>query len=117
MSLHRQIGLPLTFLMSVTVPGRKFDDFRNAEAAGAVINADTWITELADRPGLPGEDLAQTLESVLNMPSPVRQTRSECIFRPQTLFQPPFAAVKVTGALFHTQGGLGIDDQARVIMQ
>ena len=41
--------------------GRKFDDFRNAEAAGAVITADT-ITELADRLGLPGEDLAQTLE-------------------------------------------------------
>jgi fumarate reductase flavoprotein subunit len=29
--------------------------------------------------------------------------------------QPPFCAVRVTGALFHTQGGLQIDRQARVI--
>jgi len=27
----------------------------------------------------------------------------------------PFAAVKVTGALFHTQGGLRVDDEARVL--
>ncbi|WP_324288623.1 FAD-binding protein [Hoeflea alexandrii] len=29
----------------------------------------------------------------------------------------PFFAVKVTGALFHTQGGLMIDDQARVVRE
>jgi fumarate reductase flavoprotein subunit len=28
--------------------------------------------------------------------------------------QPPFKAVKVTGALFHTQGGLAVDGEARV---
>lgn len=28
---------------------------------------------------------------------------------------PPYAAVKVTGALFHTQGGLVVDDDARVL--
>jgi len=28
---------------------------------------------------------------------------------------PPLAAVKVTGALFHTQGGLVVDGQARVL--
>ena len=28
---------------------------------------------------------------------------------------PPYHAVKVTGALFHTQGGLDIDEQARVL--
>ena len=31
--------------------------------------------------------------------------------------QPPFYAVKVTGALFHTQGGLLIDTQARVLRE
>jgi fumarate reductase flavoprotein subunit len=30
---------------------------------------------------------------------------------------PPFYAIKVTGALFHTQGGLDIDAQCRVLMQ
>ena len=29
----------------------------------------------------------------------------------------PYCAVKVTGALFHTQGGLAIDRQARVLRQ
>ena len=28
---------------------------------------------------------------------------------------PPFAAAKVTGALFHTQGGLRVDEHARVL--
>jgi len=28
--------------------------------------------------------------------------------------EPPFFGIKVTGALFHTQGGLVIDDDARV---
>jgi fumarate reductase flavoprotein subunit len=28
---------------------------------------------------------------------------------------PPFKAVKVTGALFHTQGGLAVDTSARVL--
>ena len=94
--------------------GRKFDDFRNAEAVGAVITADT-IIELADRLGLPGEDLAQTLERCAEYAQSGAPDPFGRIFQPQTLLQPPFAAVKVTGALFHTQGGLGIDDQARVI--
>ena len=28
---------------------------------------------------------------------------------------PPYYAVKVTGALFHTQGGLNVDERARVL--
>ena len=31
--------------------------------------------------------------------------------------EPPYHAVKVTGALFHTQGGLDIDAQCRVLRQ
>ena len=36
-------------------------------------------------------------------------------FDDKNRLQPPYYAVKVTGALFHTQGGLVIDKQARVI--
>lgn len=36
-------------------------------------------------------------------------------FTPDDLLQPPFHAVKVNGALFHTQGGLVIDAEARVL--
>ena len=35
-------------------------------------------------------------------------------FAPEQHFAPPFHAVKVTGALFHTQGGLVIDAACRV---
>jgi fumarate reductase flavoprotein subunit len=31
------------------------------------------------------------------------------------MLTPPFHAVRVTGALFHTQGGLALDDRARVL--
>jgi fumarate reductase flavoprotein subunit len=35
-------------------------------------------------------------------------------FEPEHALVPPFHAVKVTGALFHTQGGLAVDMHARV---
>ena len=35
-------------------------------------------------------------------------------FAPEQRLQSPFCAVKVTGALFHTQGGLAIDATGRV---
>ena len=35
-------------------------------------------------------------------------------FSGKTPLHPPFYAVKVTGALFHTQGGLEVDEHARV---
>ena len=31
--------------------------------------------------------------------------------------QPPYFAVRVTGALFHTQGGLAVDEKAFVLQQ
>ena len=34
-----------------------------------------------------------------------------------TRLRPPFHAIKVTGALFHTQGGLDIDAQCRVLRE
>ncbi len=36
-------------------------------------------------------------------------------FRNAPALEAPFCAVRVTGALFHTQGGLRIDAQARVL--
>jgi fumarate reductase flavoprotein subunit len=36
---------------------------------------------------------------------------------PKRALQAPFYAVKVTGALFHTQGGLDIDTHCRVLRE
>ncbi len=71
---------------------RGFPDFQQAEAAGALRTA-------ADKPSL-----ARLIGCpVLALDSALDR------------FQPPYHAVKVTGALFHTQGGLDIDAQCRVL--
>jgi fumarate reductase flavoprotein subunit len=70
---------------------REFPDFREAEAAGALRTAFD-CTELAAIIGCARSSLPAQIER----------------------FGPPFHAVRVTGALFHTQGGLDIAADCRV---
>ena len=94
--------------------GREFEDFRVAEEAGAVITADT-IDELAAALGIDKKALNETLaacETIAEEGQPDEFGRS---FDHAKLLTPPYAAVKVTGALFHTQGGLVINDHAQVL--
>jgi len=74
--------------------GRTFPDFVTAEAAGAVRHA-ADAAALAEVIGCTPEALAGTLAG--------------------TRLAAPFHAIKVTGALFHTQGGLDIDARCRVL--
>ncbi|MEO7245406.1 MAG: FAD-dependent oxidoreductase [Rubrivivax sp.] len=72
--------------------GREFPDFVAAEAAGAVRRAaDT--AALAALIGCATEPLARTLAV--------------------TPLRPPYGAIRVTGALFHTQGGIDVDARCR----
>jgi fumarate reductase flavoprotein subunit len=71
---------------------RTFPDFCAAEAAGALRRADSRAA-LASVIGCAEHDLSADLAR----------------------FEPPFYAVRVTGALFHTQGGLDIDADCRVL--
>lgn len=89
--------------------GMTFEDYRNAFVAGAIRSADT-IEELADGFGLPRGTLAKTLEAS-RRPGRDRWGRD---FQGKAPREAPFYGVKVTGALFHTQGGLAIDPSARV---
>lgn len=89
---------------------RQFQDFKDAEAAGALRTADT-IEALADLCGLPAEALNETI-SAIPVDGSDEFGRS---FSGQGL-QPLYMAVKVTGALFHTQGGLNVTPDARVKM-
>lgn len=82
---------------------RQFEDFRQAEAQGAVRAADS-IADLARVTGLPPETLRDTLTGI-RFDAPDRFGRR---FAPPGL-RPPYRAVRVTGALFHTQGGLLVD--------
>ena len=94
--------------------GRDFEDFRNAEAVNAVITAET-LDELAGKLGLPARNLAKTLEDCFEKAISGVPDSFGRVFDQDKLLSPPYAAVKVTGALFHTQGGLTIDDNARVL--
>lgn len=70
---------------------RQFPDFRAAEAAGALRSA-------SDR---------AALAAIIGC--------ADAALAPEIArFGPPFHAVRVTGALFHTQGGLDIDARCRV---
>lgn len=93
---------------------RQFEDFRNAEAQGAIVTADT-MAALAERLGLPAEALATTAAEVDALKQGGGTDRFGRVFTGAPQLAAPFCAVRVTGALFHTQGGLRVDDQARVL--
>ena len=92
---------------------RQFEDFRQAEAVGAVIAAAS-VAELAERLKLPQGTLAETFRQVES----AKETGADSFgrsFARQARLSPPYKAVRVTGALFHTQGGLAVNVDARVL--
>ena len=94
--------------------GREFDDFRSAEETKAVIRAET-LPELAEKLGIDHATLSVTMKTCDDLAVSGKVDQFGRHFDADKRLKSPFAAVKVTGALFHTQGGLVIDDQARVI--
>ena len=83
--------------------GMTFPDYRDAHAAGAVRPA----------PELPG--LKETLATVERYVEGKANDPFGRDFTGKPKLVPPLYAVKVTGALFHTQGGLVVDENARVM--
>jgi fumarate reductase flavoprotein subunit len=94
--------------------GLDFEDYRAAVAAGAVRSADS-IEALAGLFGLPPQALATTLEDTRTMAAGKRADPFGRDFTGKPALTAPFYGVRVTGALFHTQGGLEIDPEARVL--
>lgn len=94
--------------------GLEFEDYRDAADAGAVLRADA-APALAKASGLPAEVLAATLEQVATFARGEADDPFGRDFTGKPPLIPPYYAVKVTGALFHTQGGLEIDAQGRVL--
>lgn len=92
---------------------RQFQDFRDAEAQGAVKSAPT-LDALAASCGLPADRLAATMADF----AAAKSGAADAFGRPLAgvaPLAPPYAAVRVTGALFHTQGGLVTDGAGRVL--
>ncbi len=93
--------------------GQTFEDYRQAEAVGAIRRAED-VAALAALCGLPGATLAATLAEVQALAERQGTDQFGRNFAAPPL-APPFYAVRVTGALFHTQGGLVVDADARVL--
>jgi len=94
----------------IAAVARQFEDFKNAEKAGAMVSADS-IAALAARIGVPADSLQAEFDAI-EIGKPDRYGREI-----DKRLAAPYCAIKVTGALFHTQGGLAIDPQARVIQK
>jgi len=93
-----------------------FPDYQEAMAAGAIRQA-CDVSELASVTSLPAAALEATLSHVAMYQSGESADPSGRDFTGKLALAAPYYAVKVTGALFHTQGGLMIDDQARVMRE
>jgi fumarate reductase flavoprotein subunit len=93
---------------------RQFEDFRHAEATGAVRTASD-TNALAVELGLPVDALAETARDVGRLKDGEGNDRFGRDFRGSPDLVAPVHAVKVTGALFHTQGGLQVNAEARVL--
>lgn len=104
-----------------------FPDFRDAQAAGAVRRA-ADVNALAAIVGCDAGTLAATLAAVRpdavveDSPAPRSPGESGEPSSPgadgrrfRRALRAPYAAIRVTGALFHTQGGLDVDAHCRVL--
>ena len=88
----------------------QFEDFRQAEAQGAILR-DENLAGLAVRMQVPAEALQRAVAQTSGMaPDPFGRD-----FSATPPLASPYCAVRVTGALFHTQGGLVVDTTARVL--
>lgn len=76
---------------------------------GGVLRAES-LSELAERAGIDPAGLAATVASI-----PIGETDSWRRSFTGPALAHPFYAVRVAGAIFHTQGGLAIDSTARVV--
>jgi len=91
-----------------------FEDYREAERAGAVKSGPDEAA-IAEELSLPADALTATLQDVRACAD---RLASDCFgreFKPDKTLAPPYFGIRVTGALFHTQGGLTIDPSARVL--
>jgi fumarate reductase flavoprotein subunit len=89
---------------------RGFPDFCDAEAAGALRRCES-VRELAACIGCDDAVLQQTLDTLRGgAPAPDGRVFARGL-------DAPYFAVKVTGALFHTQGGLDIAADTRVLRE
>ncbi len=94
----------------------QFHDYREIKALGAVKTAAS-LAELAHLTGLPQAALQAECDAISEAARSGSPDRFGRRFEGVPLLKAPYYAVKVNGALFHTQGGLMVDHNARVLRE
>jgi fumarate reductase flavoprotein subunit len=90
----------------------QFDDFDEAVELGSYTEAET-VHDLCETFGIDADETKEAVEAynaAVEAGEPDEVGRTDGV---HTL-SPPFYGARVTGALFHTQGGLVVDEHARV---
>ena len=90
-----------------------YQEYRDADEINTAKRAFSWRA-LADVTALPADSLIDTMHRVESLGKLNASDEFGRTFRKPQALRPPFYAVRVTGALFHTQGGLVVDKHARV---
>lgn len=93
---------------------RQFEDSRRAEAMGAIRGGED-VAALAAAIRVPEARLRATLDTVEAAKRGAAPDPFGRDLRGAPALAAPYRAVRVTGALFHTQGGLVVDGEARVL--
>ncbi len=115
--LRQPDGLAWTvFDARIADVARQFEDFRAAERAGAILSAND-IESLAVAMRVPVRPFAAAWTEVEALKAQGGRDGFGRQFASDQRCASPYHAVKVTGALFHTQGGLAIDGAGRVKRQ
>ena len=104
--------------------GMSFPDYAELFKTGAMKHSET-LGGLASQMSMPEQAVAATVSEVVALQKEGAQRGAtgggRCPFgrdfSDKPALQAPYYAVKVTGALFHTQGGLAVDTRARVLKQ
>jgi len=94
----------------------EFDDYRDALEARAVLQSEN-IAALAALTGIDAAGLASTVAEVESLQRGECSDRFGRDFTRKPALRAPYFAVKVTGALFHTQGGIAVNHEAQALRE
>ncbi|MDC0074703.1 FAD-binding protein [Alphaproteobacteria bacterium] len=94
--------------------GIKFQDYKNGIEIGAHKKGNS-ILDISEITNIPVEKLENTISKINNFIKNSEVDNFGRSWKEINKIQPPYYFAKVTGALFHTQGGLVVNNQARVI--
>ena len=96
--------------------GLDFQDYRDGVEVGAVKVANT-VEEIAGQSSLPLDALKETFADIAACRRGEKDDDWGRDWRAVEPLDPPYHFAKVTGALFHTQGGLVVNGKAQVLRE